>query len=187
MFFKKKSKDEASTEESSGASKKDKQPEAVTGKEPVAVKPQNEKKSSDTGLSLARRRALGLGQIVSVLMKNKSTADVPLSQIAKLLQPALKTGQYLVAEMPAKAGGTPVPAAFLIWARVSETVDAKLSKGGTLADAEWASGEIPWLMLAAGKKDVVSKLITTLEKQALGGKRLKLHEPAKAAAARNVS
>ena len=126
----------------------------------------------------SRRLMLAFGQIVSVLTRTQPFNTLPLSSIEALIAPAIQTGQFLVAEAQSNANGFVMPVAAVLWASVSPEVDRRLSENLgqplQLAPAEWRSGPIPWLMLAAGDGRVVNPLIGQLQEKVLQGTPLKM-------------
>ncbi|WP_346891459.1 toxin-activating lysine-acyltransferase [uncultured Roseibium sp.] len=68
----------------------------------------------------------------------------------------------------AGVAGLTVPLALVLWAKVSEEVDRKLEaqkKAGAplrLAPVDWTSGDIPWLVLSVGAKELRVKLAEKL-------------------------
>jgi hemolysin-activating ACP:hemolysin acyltransferase len=141
---------------------------------------------TDPGLSPeeARRRAAvskqmstAFGQIVSVLMRTKPFRGLTLAEVEALVVPAVTSGQFLIAEAQSKSNGFTAPVAALLWASVSAEVDRRLSenldKPFTLEPKDWRSGDIPWLITAAGDKRVVDAMLKQLQETGLKGRPLK--------------
>jgi hemolysin-activating ACP:hemolysin acyltransferase len=158
---------------------------AVTQAEPAQQ--QSAQPTAAQGLSPAeaqaradasRRSVLAFGQIVSVLMRTQPFNALPLLAIEPLIAPAVLTGQFMVAEAQSHANGVVAPVAAVLWASVSPEIDRRLSenldKPVQLAPAEWKSGPIPWLVLAAGDQRVVNSILAQLQEKVLGGRPLKM-------------
>lgn len=64
-----------------------------------------------------------------------------------------------------------------LWANVSNEIDRQLSDNGgepvKLAPKDWKSGDIPWLILAAGDKRLIKATQKGIEDTVLKGRRLK--------------
>lgn len=126
----------------------------------------------------SRRRLLALGQIVSILTRNAQYRAMPLAELETMVLPALVSGQFLVVEAHSKENGIVVPVAMALWAVVSPEVDARLSanleQNVRLAANEWKSGDIPWLMAAAGDQSALRPALQKLQDSAHNGRAFKL-------------
>lgn len=120
---------------------------------------------------------LALGEIVSLLMRSQHFQSAPLSAIAALTAPALKSGQYVVARAQSKEGAMS-PVGACLWATVSPGVDARLSRDLDtpiyLAPAEWSGGDIPWIVLYVGDRRVILPMLRRLQAETLKGRPLKI-------------
>ena len=87
--------------------------------------------------------------------------------------PALLSGQFKLAHAQAHPGknkddhgGSFIPVALAMWARVSPQVDKALSenldKPAQLRPDQWSYGDIPWLMVIAGDKRAVPTFLKQL-------------------------
>jgi hemolysin-activating ACP:hemolysin acyltransferase len=70
-----------------------------------------------------------LGQIALVLMRTRQHRYSFLGDLEWLVLPAIATNQFMVAEHRDSAIGISIPAAVVLWAQVSNEVDARLSGG----------------------------------------------------------
>jgi hemolysin-activating ACP:hemolysin acyltransferase len=117
------------------------------------------------------------GEIVGLLMRSPQFKDMPLSSLEVLVLPAIANGQFMIAEAQAKKSGFIAPVAAVLWASVSEEVDRRLSASGDapvkLGPKDWKSGDIPWLIIAAGDQRLIKALLQRLEKTVLKGRPLK--------------
>ena len=109
------------------------------------------------------RFAQAFSRIVAVLMRDRNFRNLKIADLEHLVLPAVMTGQWQVArgKQPSAAGTPDAPAPQIIapvgvalWARVSPTIDARLSANldvrMPLAASEWLSGDRFWLMAVAG-------------------------------------
>jgi len=117
------------------------------------------------------------GEIVGLLMRTPQFKSLPLSSLDALVVPAIATGQFMIAEAQAKQSGFIAPVAAVLWASVSEEVDRRLSESRDaalkLAPKDWQSGDIPWLIIAAGDQRLVTALRQRLKGTVLKGRSLK--------------
>lgn len=121
---------------------------------------------SNEGPLMALKYAATLGQISLILMRTPQHRHTFLSDLEWLVMPAIATNQFMTADHRDNATGIIVPLAVVLWARVSEDVNARLSghpeQRVRLKPEEWASGTIPWLVEAAGEPRAIGKLIRDL-------------------------
>jgi hemolysin-activating ACP:hemolysin acyltransferase len=120
----------------------------------------------------AQRRLAGLRlsaaftQVVSLLIRSPLHKHMSIADLEWMVFPPLLSGQFRIANIGSKKTGTKLPAAVVLWASVSAEVDKKLSENAAaplrLRPDEWRSGDIIWLVEAAGDPRVVSKLLTQL-------------------------
>jgi cytolysin-activating lysine-acyltransferase len=127
---------------------------------------------------------VALAQIVGVFVGSPQHKHLALADLEWLVFPALKTGQYRIAEVKAKDGNGPaVAAAVVLWASVSAEVDKKLTENLGLSyrlrPDEWRSGDIPWLIEAAGDARVVSALLKQLQETTTNAGQMKMRVHAK--------
>jgi hemolysin-activating ACP:hemolysin acyltransferase len=113
-----------------------------------------------------RRLAASFGDIVNVLMRTPQYRYAFLGDLEWLVVPALASGQASVAEATDKTTGVRAPVAVVLWATVSEEVDKRLSASSAhpprLRPDEWTSGNIPWLIEAAGEPRAASALLKNI-------------------------
>jgi hemolysin-activating ACP:hemolysin acyltransferase len=132
-------------------------------------------------LDLARAAITSYGSIVSVMARSRPYQSMPLSELRYLAVPAMATGQFIAASglIDQKRPDGPFgPIAVVIWAYVSPEIDQKL-----LADPnapfrlfipDYKSGDIPWIIEAAGRKPVVDKLLAQLLEKEFKGQPVKV-------------
>lgn len=76
------------------------------------------------------------------------------------------------------ANGQAVPAALVLWARVSAGIDARLSAAPRypirLHPGEWQSGDVFWIVDAAGEQKAVQNCIQVLVNSAFNGREFKM-------------
>lgn len=110
-------------------------------------------------------------------MRTPQFKNVPLSGLEQLVVPAITTGQFMIAEAQEKKSGLLAPVAAVLWASVSEEIDQRLSANGSepakLAPKDWKSGDIPWLIIAAGDQRLIKALMQRIQETVLKGRSLK--------------
>lgn len=116
--------------------------------------------------------------IVTLLMKTPETKGLSLADLEWLVIPALRNQQMVVAEARAKDGPQTAPVGMVLWARVSPTVDARLTRDMSplpkLTAEEWTSGDIAWAIATIGRQEIVNAMLGELMKGPLAGKSIKV-------------
>lgn len=122
----------------------------------------------------SRATATALGEVIGALLRSDRHRRLRLQDIEGRFVPAMVLGQFAVAhaQVPSRPGET-APVAVIIWAMVSEAVDARLQRETgfplTLGRDEWRSGNIAWIVDAAGPREAVHELVRQLSTQVLRG------------------
>lgn len=121
------------------------------------------------------------GAIVSVLARSTPYQSLALSELRYLALPPMATGQFLLADGlidQSRPDGPFGPVAVVTWALVSPEVDRALLENPNapfrLFIPDYKSGDIPWIIEAAGRKPVVDKLITQLLEREFKGRPVKV-------------
>ncbi len=116
------------------------------------------------------------GAIIRVLSHTSHYRTQPLSELRWLVDPAIVTGQYLVAEGPLDAAnpdGAFGPVAVVTWARLSAELDLQISLNPSmplrLTAEQWRSGDIGWVLEAAGRPTTVERMIAQLVAETFAG------------------
>ena len=126
----------------------------------------------------AVRLAASLGQIVGIMMRAPAHRHTFLSDLELLVVPAIVSNQFVIHEERHTQTGVKLPVAVVLWARVSEEVDARLIANPTprprLRPEEWTSGSIPWLVEAIGDPQVTARLLKGLVERRLKPTGLKI-------------
>ncbi len=121
--------------------------------------------------------AANFANAVALFMRSPAHRHYTLADLEWCLLPALARGQFMVAEAKLPDGQA-VPAALVLWARVSAEVDARLSAAPRypirLHPNEWQSGDVIWIVDAVGEPKAVQQCIEALTKTAFQGKRVKM-------------
>lgn len=144
----------------------------------------------DPGQAERNLRQRGLSgtfiNVLAVLMRDPSFRNMRLSDLQWLVIPPLLAGQCRLGQtaMPTKlalaqpGGGTLMPVAVALWARVSDAIDARLAaaldKPVDLRPSEWSTGENYWLMALAGDPRTVPAFLGQLEARDFKDKNMKL-------------
>ena len=148
---------------------------------PQQVKPADE----PTGLTEKVRRdatslrnSLAFTQAVGVLMRSSHYKEYKIGDLEWLLLPAITNRQFRIGEVKLDEahGGATVPASLVLWAFVSPEVDKRLTETTEpkLTPAEWTSGDIPWLVHAAGETRFVRPVVDQLMATTFKGRTLKV-------------
>ena len=150
---------------------------AVTPGEPAKV-------VALSSMDLARRRAVSkqvaatFGEIVNLLLRQPATRSMTLQDLERLVLPPLMAEQVVVVEAQSTAHGYSSPVGVILWARVSEAVDERLSSSLDqpirLAATEWTSGDIIWLIEAIGENTALKAAIAQLTTSAWRGRAVKV-------------
>ena len=123
------------------------------------------------------------GEIVGLLMRSPQLKKLPLSSLEEMVVPAIVTEQFMIAEARSKESGFLTPIAAVLWARVSEEIDRRFSDNTRAAmkldPKDWQSGDIPWLIVAAGDQRLIKTLLRRIQETALKGRPLKFRSPNK--------
>jgi len=124
----------------------------------------------------ALRNSLSFTQIIGVLMRSEHYKHYTLGDLEWLVVPPMLAGQYRIGEAKPKTGGS-LPVAVVLWARVSADVDKRLEQIGRapirLRPDEWTSGDILWLVHAAGEPRFVRHVLKQLSETAFKGREVK--------------
>ena len=135
------------------------------------------------GATKSKHLQASFGEIVGLFMSSPQLKNLPLSSLNQMLVPAIATEQFMIAEARSKESGFLTPIAAVLWARVSEEVDQRLSEHTgepvKLDAKDWHSGDIPWLILAAGDQRVIKTLLQRVQKTRLKDRPLKFRSAKK--------
>jgi hemolysin-activating ACP:hemolysin acyltransferase len=127
---------------------------------------------------MARRIAGTFGEIVALLMRAPQYRYAFLADLEWMVMPAIASGQLVLGEVQHKDSGISAPVAVIMWACVSDEVDARLTASlGTairLKPTEWTSGAHTWLVEQVGDAGVVQALIDRAFAGPLKGRTLKV-------------
>jgi cytolysin-activating lysine-acyltransferase len=109
---------------------------------------------TQVGAALSKLFAASIGDMVVVLSRSPAHKHYSLADIEWMVLPPASAGQFYVAEAADKERGFRAPIAIVTWAFVSEEVDVRLQHAAgqliRLRPDEWKSGDIAWLIDAAG-------------------------------------
>ena len=123
------------------------------------------------------RNALAFTQIVGVMMSSSHYKKYTVADLEWLVIPPVLAGQFRIGEAKPKEGIT-LPVAVVLWARVSAEVDKRLMETETLAvrlkPEDWTSGDILWLLHAAGETRFVRHVVEQLSKTTFKGHEVKV-------------
>jgi cytolysin-activating lysine-acyltransferase len=126
----------------------------------------------------ALRNALAFTQVVGVLMRSPHYNQLTIGDLEWLVIPPLLAGQFRIGETKPNQGGATLPVAVVLWARVSAEVDKRLmetdSTAFRLKPEEWTSGDILWLVHAAGQTRFVRNVVEQMTKTTFKGREVKV-------------
>ncbi len=122
--------------------------------------------------------ARDFSQTVAVLMRAPNYKNLRISDLEWLVIPPLLAGQCRTALSRFSKDGPFVPVAAALWARVSASVDKRLSedldKPPLLRASEWTSGDIIWLITLAGEPKALAEFLPQLQKADFKGRSVKM-------------
>ncbi|MDQ8700272.1 toxin-activating lysine-acyltransferase [Hyphomicrobium sp. LHD-15] len=175
MFFKK-SQDEAESKQTETAvhkngaagaveiSARDKTPDNEDLAAPVTLDADEAKKRA----AASKRMAASFGEIVLLMSQSPAEQHYALRDLDWLVAPAVRLGQFALAEAQSKTNGQVLPVGAILWAVVSSEIDQRLSGQETgpirLAPGEWRSGDIPWIIHTVGEPKILGGLMEQLTK-----------------------
>jgi hemolysin-activating ACP:hemolysin acyltransferase len=117
-------------------------------------------------------------KIVSLIMHSPSHSHLHVSDLKWLVVPPLIAEQFAIVEGVREGAVLPSPFAVALWAQVSPEVDRRLSEDKNrpvrLAADEWQSGDIMWIIDAAGDLRIVPAFLEELVATKFPGKHPKV-------------
>lgn len=148
---------------------------AAAGPDPApALSPEEAKRRA----AMSRQVSAAFGDIVSVLMRSPGFKAMPLGELEAFVVPAVATGQFSVAQAQLKANGAVAPVGVVLWASVSPEIDVRLAgapdKPVRLQPNEWRSGDVIWIVEAAGDRRVIAAQLKRLTSAEWKGRVVKL-------------
>lgn len=125
----------------------------------------------------SRMIAANFGNIVTVLMQSAGHKNRKLSELREMVVPALINNQFRIAEAHKKGSGHTLPMGVILWARVSDDVDKRLSDVSktdvALAATEWVSGDNFWIIDVVGEQKFVASMLQDLNQKDFKDKTVK--------------
>ena len=116
----------------------------------------------------SKRMAASFGEIVLLMSQSPGEQHYALRDLDWLVAPAVRLGQFALAEAQSKTNGLVLPVGAVLWALVSSEVDQRLSSQEAgpirLAPQEWRSGDIPWIIHTVGEPKILGGLMEQLTK-----------------------
>jgi hemolysin-activating ACP:hemolysin acyltransferase len=127
----------------------------------------------------ALRNAFAFTQVVGVLMRSPHYRQYTIADLEWLVVPPVSAGQFRIGEVkPDKNKDIAFPVAVVLWASVSPEVDKRLMEAdgpsAQLKPEEWTSGNIVWLVHAAGETRFVRHVVEQLTKTTFQGREVKI-------------
>jgi hemolysin-activating ACP:hemolysin acyltransferase len=146
---------------------------ASAGTGPAAATPSLSEAEAKRRAGQAKRAAAAFGEIVILVARSANDRSIAVKDLEWLVMPGIALGQFAVAEAQSRDTGVVVPAGAVLWAFVSEAVDARLcanlDQPIRLEPGDWRSGGIPWVVLAVGDGRVVGALLQQTSKTVFRG------------------
>jgi hemolysin-activating ACP:hemolysin acyltransferase len=109
------------------------------------------------------------GEIVTLLMRSPQYKNLSIADMEWLVLPALRTGQFSLANVQSQTNGSTTPVALVLWASVSDEVDKRLSAALNpilpLEPQEWKSGGIIWVIAAIGDRRILRDMLQRLQEK----------------------
>jgi hemolysin-activating ACP:hemolysin acyltransferase len=141
---------------------------------PTPAAPEIALKEKERGETASKSQLTRLGEITSVLMRSKQHRLMSLAELEGLTLPAIRTGQYSMAEAQSKSNGQTVPVGVVFWASVSPEVNSRLTDAADrpvqLTPDEWSRGDSLWLIDAVGDPKVIQAMLKTLKEKQWDGR-----------------
>lgn len=147
---------------------------AAPGARPGLVSSSDLKLSDEAKKNMTRAKMVSasLGAVVSILMRSPEHKQHSLADLEWLIGPAIARQQFAIVEAPQGPNSLIVPVATVLWALVSPGVDQRLTselEGPIrLTPAEWTSGQIPWIIVAAGDGPALTSLLQKVTETKFG-------------------
>ncbi len=126
------------------------------------------------------QNAVAFTQAIGVLMRSSNYRQYTIGDLEWLLVPAIANRQFRLAEakLTDAKGGSTLPVGLVLWAFVSPDIDKRLMETKTgapkLEPADWTSGDIPWLVHAAGEVRFVRPIVEQLMKTTFRDRKVKV-------------
>jgi hemolysin-activating ACP:hemolysin acyltransferase len=137
--------------------------------------------SQQIGGAISKLISASVGDVAVVFSRSASHKHYALADIEWMILPAVMTGQAYIAELQHKEHGARAPVAAVLWASVSAETDQRLSASLTqklrLRPDEWKSGEILWIIDAAGEPRAIAGALAELAQTQFKDKPVKLIMP----------
>jgi len=117
------------------------------------------------GNAISRGVATAFGDAVAVLMRHQNYRHAFLCDLEWMVAPGVASGQFAIAHRNDPKTGASAAIGVVLWAMVSEEVNQRLSAANArpkLKPEEWTSGQIPWLVEAAGEPESTRELLKAL-------------------------
>jgi cytolysin-activating lysine-acyltransferase len=116
----------------------------------------------------SKQMAAAFGEVVLLMSQTPTVHHLALRDLDWMVAPAIRFGQFAIAEAQSKTNGLVVPVAAVLWANVSEDVAMKLADPTAdnvrLSPSEWKSGDHPWVIYALGEPKILAGLMEQLTK-----------------------
>lgn len=150
---------------------------------PAAPPPQLSPEQLKSMAEAAKRFSAAFGEIVSIFMRTPGYQTLPISELEWIVVPAVATGQFSLAEGQSKTNGMIQPVGVVMWARVSDEIDQRMTADPSqplrLKPAEWTSGDKLWVMEALGDGRVIEAMLKRMMETGWAGRTVKFRAKSK--------
>lgn len=130
------------------------------------------------GVVQSHQRLAAFGGLTVLLMRSPIFRTQRIADLEWMLEPAIATGQFSIAEVISKETGIAVPAAAVMWASVSDEIDARVraapGEAIKLQRNEWTSGPHCWLIASLGDQKAVRSLLLQLNANQFKNRKLSI-------------
>jgi cytolysin-activating lysine-acyltransferase len=139
--------------------------DAMEGSDVAAAAVAHAMPPESIGRAVSRDAATAFGDVVAVLMRSPFHRSTFVPELEWLVAPGVASGQFAIAHRTDPKTGAQTAISFMLWAMVSPEVSKRLAGVNAkpkLKPEEWMSGDIPWLVEAAGESDTTRNLLKSM-------------------------
>ena len=130
------------------------------------------------GAAVSKLVSASIGDIAVVFSRSPAHKHQAFADLEWMILPAVLSGQVYIAELQHTEIGARAPAAAVLWARVSDETDQRLSaepgRRIRLRPDEWTAGDILWIVDTAGEPRAIAGALAELAQTQFNGKTVKL-------------
>lgn len=117
-------------------------------------------------LALTQQMEAALGKALTVMMMSPGHSRYSVADLRAILLPPLTYRQFSIAETGSREQGLVAPIGLVLWASVSDEIDARLAadpgKVIRLSAEDWKSGDNLWVIEAIGEPKATGAILRRL-------------------------